>query len=251
MNSFRHILLLALALAGMSARGQNVPFTSDLPGTTGGSDVLPKGRFQWETTVGVERDALAGPINTIWTLNSSLLRLGMTDTAELRLQADYLYSVCDGTHMNGLSNVAIGTKLQLFRSKKQGPNLALLANVYVPGGKDSHFLPSEWGGQLALLLDYRLNSWMSLCGEGDMLWMGEAPTYFYGLGLNFDLSDRCFLAVDEYNETENGDTDCWLALSFAFQLAPRLLLDISTDFSLKEPANYQNLMIGVAWQITE
>jgi len=250
-NKCRLCLALCLVLTVLTASGQHVPFTSDLPGSTGGTDVLPKGRFQWETTVGFERQSFESPATNAWTINSSMLRLGITEFAELRLQGSYLFTACDGIHTKGFSDVSIGTKVKFFRTEKLLPNISLLANVLVPGGKDADFLPENWGGQIGLLLDWDVNSWITLSCEGDIYWKGEKPDYLYGFGLNFDLSSRAFLAVDEYNQYEEGDSYSWLALSFAYQLAPRLLMDVSTDFSLNDLAHYQNLMVGLAWQITK
>ena len=75
---------------------------------------MPKGRVQWETGIGYERSKMDGPAAKTWTLNNSLLCWGISESAELRLQADYLYSSCEGVHTNGLSNVAIGTKVKLY-----------------------------------------------------------------------------------------------------------------------------------------
>ena len=116
------------ATAGMEAG-----FTADRPGATTGVDVLPKGRVQWETGIGYERSKMDGPAATTWTLNNSLLRWGISESAELRLQADYLYSSCEGAHTNGLSNVAIGTKVKIFEGWKAVPAVSLLGNVLVPG----------------------------------------------------------------------------------------------------------------------
>lgn len=244
-------MALCLILTALTASGQHVPFTTDLPGSTGGTDVLPKGRFQLETVVGFERQSFESPATNSWTINSSMLRLGITEFAELRLQGSYLYTACDGIHTKGFSDVSIGTKVKFFRTEKLLPNISLLANVFVPGGKDADFLPENWGGQLGLLLDWDLNSWITLSCEGDIYWKEEKPDYLYGVGLNFDLSDRSFLAVDEYNQTGDDGFYSWLALSFAYQIAPRLLMDVSTDFCLNNFANNQNLMIGFAWQITK
>ena len=79
-------LLPLLALAQSEEAG----FTADRPGATTGVDVLPKGRVQWETGFGYERTKVVEDVAvTTWTVNSSLLRWGISESAELRLQ-DYI-----------------------------------------------------------------------------------------------------------------------------------------------------------------
>lgn len=247
------IVLLLVTLLPLSALAQSeeAGFTADRPGATTGVDVLPKGRVQWETGIGYERSKKDGPAATTWTLNTSLLRWGISESAELRLQADYLYSSCEGAHTNGLSNVAIGTKVKLFEGWKAVPVVSLLGNVLVPGGSNAEFLPKEWGGQMGLLFQNELTSWLSLGYETDLIWSDAAkPTFFWGACLGFQLNDRLSLMAEEYNYHYDGFHENWVELGAAYMLTPRLQLDLATDISLNYPKRYFNLSIGVAWQIT-
>ena len=87
------VLLLVTLLPLLAlAQSEEAGFTADRPGATTGVDVLPKGRVQWETGFGYERTKVVEDVAvTTWTVNSSLLRWGISESAELRLQADYLY----------------------------------------------------------------------------------------------------------------------------------------------------------------
>ena len=164
---------------------ETVGFTADRPGSTTSVKVLPKGRVQWETGIGWERSKLEGPAKNTWTMNTSLLRWGISSSAELRLQADWLYSSADGEHSSGLSDVALGAKVHLFEGWKAVPEVSLLANVLIPGGSNAKFLPHEWGGQLGILFENQLTPWFSLGYEGDLIWSDNSrPTFFYGVCLN-------------------------------------------------------------------
>ena len=245
---FSLVLLPLCALAQTEEAG----FTADRPGATTGVDVLPKGRVQWETGIGFERSKMDGPAATTWTLNSSLLRWGISESAELRLQADYLYSSCEGAHTNGLSNVAIGTKVKLFEGCKAVPAVSLLGNVLIPGGSDAEYLPRYVGGQMGLLFQNELTSWLSLGYEADLIWSDSArPTVFWGFCLGFQVTDRCSLIAEEYNYNMAGGHENWIELGAAYQLTPRLQLDLATDISLNDPKHYFNLLAGIAWQITK
>ncbi|MCR5131375.1 MAG: transporter [Prevotella sp.] len=247
------LLSLLIALLPLCAFAQEeVGFTADRPGATTGVDVLPKGRFQWETGVAWERSKLDGPAETTWTINNSLLRLGLSEHAELRLQADYLCSSVEGCHYNGFSDVAIGTKVKLFEGWKAVPEVALLANVLIPGSDDSHYLPQEWGCQLGLAFQNQLTPRLALSYEGDLIWSDDSkPSAFYGLCLSFDLTDRLFLCLEEYNNHNSDGTECWSELSLGYMLTPRLQLDLGSDISLSHPNRYHNLMFGLSWQITK
>ena len=251
MNRLFLLFLSALLPLCTSAQAEE-GFTADRPGATTGVDVLPKGRLQWETGVAWEHSKFDDPTATSWTLNTSLLRWGFSDVAELRLQADYLYTRSDGTHTNDLSNVAIGTKVKLYEGWKAVPAVSLLTNVLIPGGSDDSYLPKKWGGHIGLLFQNQLSSWWSLGYEGDLIWSDDSrPLAFFGLCLGFALNDRLSLIVEEYNYNQTGATECWSELSLSWQLSPRVQLDLGTDLSLSHFADYHNLMLGVSWQITK
>lgn len=227
-------------------------FTADRPGYINSVDVLPKGRWQWETAVGYERDKIEEPATTTWTVNTSTLRWGFSDMAELRLQGSYLQSSCDGEHYGGFSDLAVGTKVRLIEGEKAVPTISFLGNLFIPGGSDHNYLPEHVGGQMALVFCNQLSSWCYLSYEGNLTWMdSNRPTLLYGASLCFDVSDRISLLVDEYNINTDEGTDCWTELGAAYQLSPRLQLDIATDLNLQHLSKYCSLSLGVSWQITK
>jgi len=249
MNRLLTILVVFLPL--LATAQEEGGFTADRPGATTGVDVLPQGRVQWETGMSWERSKLDEPTTTS-VAGTTMLRWGFSQTAELRLQADYLYASADGYHDSGLSNVSIGTKVRLYEGMKAVPAVSLLAHVLVPGGGDATFLPQEWGGQLGLLFQNQLTSSLSLGYEGDLIWSDDSrPVAFFGLCLGATLSDRLSLAVEEYNYNTSDGTECWSEVALAWQLSPRLQLDLATDIHLQHPGRYHNVLFGVAWQITK
>ena len=251
-NKYICIILFAFLPLSAFAQSEEVGFTADRPGATTGPDVLPKGRVQWETGIGYERSKLDGPTTKTWTLNTSLLRWGFSDYAELRLQGDWLYGSCEGEHNNGLSNVAIGTKVKLLDGNNALPAISLLGNVYVPGGSNSAYLPEDWGGQIGLLFQNELTSQLSLGYEGDLIWNDTSrPAVFFGACLGYALNDRLQLMAEEYNSNTSDGTESWVELGAAWQLSDRLQIDIATDISLNFPKRFSNISLGVAWQITK
>ena len=244
------ILFFILPLSAL-AQSEEAGFTADRPGATNSVDVLPKGRLQWETGVGFLRNKEDDFKDDIWTLNTSLLRLGISDYAELRLQGSWLKSDGDFSNDNSLADVAIGTKVRLFDGWRFVPTIALLGNVYIPS-KHFDLMPDNWSGQLSLAFQNELTSWLSLSYETNLTWLdSERPIYFYGACLNFTLGDSWLLLLEEYNENTTEGTDSWIEVGAAYQLTKRLQLDVSTDIYLNYPKNFWNLNVGVSWQITK
>ncbi len=249
----RYKLILTILLVPLFTIAQkNDGFTADRPGATTGPDVLPKGRLQWETGIGWERSKIESMTVDTWAINTSLLRWGFSETAELRLQANYLHSSVDGESYDGFADVAIGTKMKLLEGKKALPTISMLANVYIPGGSDANYLPEQWGGQIGLLFQNQLTPSISLGYEGDLIWSDDSrPTVFYGICLGIDITDKISIGLEEYNNNFSEGTESWAEISVGWQVAPRIQLDLGTDISLNYPSRYQNLMLGIAWQITK
>ena len=246
------ILLTILPLCVLAQENDVKPFTADRPGAVGGVDILPKGRLQLETGFGWERYNMSDYDITFWSLNSSLIRFGISDHAELRFQAERLLAVEDGEHTNGFANVAIGTKVSLFDGWKVFPAVAMQADVMVPGSKDAPFMPTEWGGHLGLLFEHHLTSWLAFGYEGDMDWLDSGrPIYLYGASFVFKPNDRLTFILDEFNETAYGKTDSFVELSACWMLSKRVQIDISSDIYLNYPGHYNCQRIGLAWQITK
>lgn len=246
------ILLSFLPFCVLAQEKDEVEFTADRPGTTTSVDVLPKGRVQWETGVGYERARADDIVNTAWTLNETLLRWGFSDFAELRFQGAYLYDIDNGEAAHGFSNIAIGTKAKLFNGWKAVPTISLLANVFIPGSTDATFMIDEWGGQMGLLFNNNLSPWCTLSYEADLIWYASAkPTLLWGLCLDFQVTKRCSLMLEEFNFHYPQLHEHWVELGASYMLVPRLKLDLSTDINLRHPKTFFNLMLGVAWQITK
>jgi len=246
--------MIAFAATSLTCNAQEevAPFICDRPGAITGVDVMPQGRLQWETYLGWERDRIDDPAMTYWTLHSSMLRYGISNTAEVRLQANYSLAHFDGTNTNGLSNLLIGTKIRLFDGWKAVPAIGLLANIYVPGRSTSDFLPEDWGGTLGLLFQNELTPWLSLTYEGDFTWSDTSrPEIFFAIGLGFQVSESIWLGLDQFNINTSDGTECWSELSVGWQVSPRIQLDLGTDISLQYPGRFHSLMVGLCWQLTK
>ena len=118
----------------------------------------------------------------IWTLNTTLIRFGISDYAELRLQGDWNNEGGEIFDYNGSENVAIGAKAKLFDGWRFLPAVSMLGNVIIPS-KHYDNMPNNWSGQMGLLFQNQLTSWLSLGYEGDLMWFdAEKPIIFYGAG---------------------------------------------------------------------
>ena len=247
----RLLLLFSLLFLSSYALAQDTEgFTADRPGATTRPDVLPRGRVQWETGASWESSRLESPSITSWTINSSMIRWGFSDFAEMRIQADYIYSTYSETVQHGFDNLIVGIKAKLYEGNRIMLTISLLTNVLVAGGHRAEFLPRHAGAHMGLLFSNELASWCSLGYETDLIWTGEGkPTTFFGGSLCFSIAGRILLQIEEFNYSRHDGLECWSELSIAYQLSNRIQLDLGTDISLNVPRDYHNLILGISWQL--
>ena len=248
------VLSVCAGLLSVSAGAQTeaAEFTADRPGATTGPSVLPRGRVQLETGIGWERVGFDNNWTTNWTANTSLLRWGFSDFAELRVQGDFLVMDEGNGPRFRMDNVIVGTKAKLYEGGRILPETSLIANVLIPGPRGSVFLTEHWGGQVGLLFENTLAPWCSLGYEVDMILRGQPkPDVFFGFCLGFEPWERITLQLEEFNLAGESPISCWAELSGAWRVSKRVQLDLSADFSLNAPQRYILLMFGVSWQITK
>lgn len=113
------LYLLLLTLIPLQSMAQETEdFSPDAPGATTGVSIMPQGKIDWETGIGLEWDRRNGEHARTFTINTSMFRLGLTPQAEVRLQIDEcLTHTPDGT-FGGIANASIGTKSRFMRVER-------------------------------------------------------------------------------------------------------------------------------------
>lgn len=118
----------------------------DRPELTTSSRVVSPGRVQLEAEMVVEREKEAGESALVL---PALLRVGVGDNVELRLESDLLK--IEGEHA-GLSDLNVGVKWNFLSGD---PSLGILADVTFPAG-NSKFTVNEPEPRILLLADFPL-----------------------------------------------------------------------------------------------
>lgn len=217
--------------------------SADRPGMSTGTDVMPKGKLQWETGIGYERNGSSAT----FTINNTLLRYGWVDWAEFRVGMDLLSA--DGT--TGVSGLMFGTKISLIENTGWVPAISLLANLQSPHLGSPDFCPEYLTPQLYLLFQNQVTDRFSLGYNVGAEWNGShaQPTTFAAvcLGISFTEGLGCF--VESYNYFCAGSSNYCVDLGLNWVVARNLQLDVAANFDLQRLDNYFMVSGGVAWLI--
>lgn len=137
-------LIFASVLSGLGASVcAEDQISTDRPDFLTGPDVVGKGRFQIETGVQVQRDDAAGTTRTRTVTTPTLLRLGMTDSIELRLETDGRVRTRETdlptqttVYAHGYADAAIGVKWNTHKgdAEKGLPSIGWVFQATVPSG---------------------------------------------------------------------------------------------------------------------
>ena len=162
------VALVLPLLPGLACAGEDDDaIVTDRPDFVESSDVVGKGRFQIETSIAIERDKSNGfRLRTVST--PTLLRLGIADDWELRMETDGRMRTsadqqASGQRLreSGYADTAIGVKWHAFDEAGARPSLGVIAHWDLDTGSAPFRAPGK-GGSVRVVAEWDLPADMSL-----------------------------------------------------------------------------------------
>lgn len=237
-----------MLLFGTTASAQLPITAADRPGVANPPSVVPKGAIQLEGGVQFERESDGdGPDTDTLTVPDALIRIGVAEGFELRLEAEgLLYEFRDGAEDRALgSDLALATKIRLLEARGLLPETGVLMLLSLPVGSDAETSGGvdpkidglfEWslGEKTAIVV----NTDFSVPTQGDD---DGARIFQFGPSLSVErqITPRLGAFVEYYGEI-NGrrlDDEHSLDGGFTWLVArKRLQLDVSGGGGLNDAA---------------
>lgn len=243
-----------LSFSFVMAQESEPVISADRPGMATGVDILPFKKVQFET--GFQWDYSDGA--SAITLPTAMLRVGLSDFAELRLQYDgTLTENIDAPWIYGVEPLTIGTKIRVLEGGQYVPTISFMANLAIPSTSDlahtMHVAPS-----LYLLFQNDITDWFNVGYNVGVEWNGEdaIPATFLAICFGFGITDNFGAFLESYNyftryDLSTGKTavDANLDFGFNYVVHPRVQLDLYASFNCQDPKSYSNIGLGIAWLI--
>lgn len=207
-------VLAALLTVPVAGQEQQETIVADRPGLADGASTVGRGVFQIETGVTVDRQG-----DESWSL-PTLLRIGLGDRIELRIDSDVLGRSSDGSD---LAPVAVGFKLRLTNGAMP---LSLLANVQPPSGGGSR-RTTGFEGEARLVSDIELGGGFALTpNAGLSLVEGGDATGLFAMTLEKEIGNALPF-IDFETSFGHGDTSVIADAGVAWIVRPHTQLDVS------------------------
>ncbi|MFD2365523.1 transporter [Pseudoduganella sp. GCM10020061] len=239
-------LLLSLLVAAPVAYAQTVdPIVTDRPDYVESSNVVGAGRFQFETSVAYERFGDKGFKATAWS-TPTLLRLGVSDTVELRLETDGRVRAkawapgAGSVRSSGFADTAIGLKWHTADGEGGSPSIGWLLHADLDSGS-SELRGSGIRPSLRVVAEWELPHGMSFGvmpgvsyeknDDGDRYVNGSLGIVL-GKALTERLRGFAEIAAPAIASSRNGGSEVSLNGGVAYLLTPLVQVDTAVSRGL-------------------
>ncbi|MCR4965568.1 MAG: transporter [Bacteroidales bacterium] len=246
--------VLSVSLNSLFAQQTVSSWSADRPGAATGPDITPFMKVAWETGFESCWDG-----SHSFTLPTTMLRFGVTNFAEIRLEYDgTLCSLGNHDWAYNVEPLVLGAKMKVYEGKGWIPKVSFMANLTIPLMRHAdpntvvpHVAPSFY-----LLFQNDVTDWFNIGYNVGVEWSGisHIPATFLALCLGFNITDNLGAFVESYNYLTRygkGNTvaECDLDFGFSYTVHPRVQLDLYGMFNCQDPRSYNGLGLGVAWLI--
>jgi hypothetical protein len=253
---------IGLCSVAMAAHAQEEGIVTDRPDFVESSQVVGKGRFQIETSVAFDRDN-HGPTRERTMTTPTLLRFGVGETIELRVETDgrsidRSTPLAGGTASTsaGYADTALGIKWHVLDDVGNLPSVALLLHGDMPSGsralRGSGVRPS-----LRVTAEWDLPSGMSLgVMPGVAMDRGGHGSYRYGilgvvLGKAIDERLRGFIEVASPHIAHGADggTSATFDVGAAYLVSNRCQVDTMFSRGLNRRTPDLSWTVGLSFKL--
>lgn len=250
------MMLLPLTMSAQDKK-EVVEYSVDRPSTCAGSGITPKGKVLWEVGMNYNHDTAekvdgeeVTPAISTFTFMNSLVRYGLLDNVELRLQWDLMHQRIHGVKDNGVGPLTLGTKVKFFDGKGYIPAISLLTNVTFPLASKT-FRPANIAPSVILLADHNISDNVGLTYNTGLLWDGgdSHPATLVAVCSSYTITPRVGCFLESYNYFKAHTNPSFNAnVGGTYQITPRVRADASIFCNVNR-GNNVGFNLGVAWLI--
>ncbi len=245
----KHIYFLFLLISATAFAQE--PIETDRPGQSSTPSTVPANHFQMETGL---RHTQAEPRHPQWQLPASLLKYGVNDKFELRLNAQYAYNKTPDSTNSGFKPLVGGVKAKLSEEKGWLPAAAVLINFTIPNAASESFKTDYLAPEVVFLMKNSVGNSAEIQYNIGVSWDGQSPgpSYLYTFSPNFDLTDKLGMFIESYAYfPEHAHPDHWVDGGLTFLITNTIQFDVSAGYELSSHDNHHSFFesIGFSFRI--
>ena len=244
----REIFIIFVLLISKATFSQEI--ITDRPDQTESSTTVPKQSLQIET--GTQFSTKDDQLNTEkqLLLPTSLFRIGLTENVELRLlsQLEFYQERRDTNSFIGLSDLEIGTKIQLFKKKGSWIEIAFLSHLVLPVGTIG-LTNKKIGTINKLSISHELNKKSTIGYNIGYDYFGENNgDLTYSIAYGFNISEKTSIYIESFGKINNFiQNETNIDLGFCYLIKANIQYDFSFSIGITQRMNY--ISTGLSWLI--
>lgn len=250
---------VALLAVPCALPAQQIPaMETDRPDETEGASLVPVGFVQIEAGFHTERlhiqDNSVDERQTTTLYPSILVRYGLLDTWELRVQAELQSVQYDGATTRGITPLIVGGKIAVCEEQGLRPTIAFLGHITLPYIGAEEFRPSFIAPQFRFAAAHTLSPLFSLGYNLGMEWDGESAmaTTLYTAVLGVDVAEDIGVFAEIFGALPEIGTGAHHAhLGATWAVLPNLQADIATAIGLNKQAPEYSVGIGISARLPQ
>jgi hypothetical protein len=240
-------LLLVLSTVGVFSQ----EIITDRPDQTEASSTVPKNSFQIE--MGILTQTSDDNSTTNFAGPSTLIRYGISEKVELRLfnQFESNKIELEGGNVkgSGLSDIEIGTKIQLFKKEGVNTEIAFLSHAIIPTAKDE-LSNNSLGTINKLSISHVISDQIGIGYNVGYDYINKTSAFTYSVAIGFALAEKFGVYIEPYGALAEGNQfESNFDAGFTYLAKNNLQFDISYGTGLNNDMQY--ISAGFSWNIPQ
>lgn len=244
----------------LSAPPAPLVISTDRPGFSTGTGIVPQGHFQLENGFTFTTDHAEGSRTNTYTGPQMLLRAGLVeDLLELRISwsgYNWVQTRDSGgarVDLDGWTDAIVGAKLHVLDQDQWIPRVSILGQTTIGGGEQP-IATQEIEPLFGLLMSYDLGDGWSVIGNANLAFPTTGGDHFTqgqaSVALWFPIIDKLSGFVEAYAlfpNSKDNDAAYSIDCGATYLLNDRVQLDASIGVGLNKEANDFYASIGISF----
>lgn len=207
--------------------------------------VVPRGAIQLEVGYEYNKDQNKSTRTKEVLYPNTLIRVGVLEKAELRINADYQKEITKtlGTtgatdRQRGFSNVQLGAKINIFEGKGVMPGIGFLGSITLPVGNEA-LRPPHIAPEALLLFNNKISDRVEVQYNAGYRKRQEQGAYqgeaVYSIASTLKLTDNIQYQLEFFGQKAKGATaENLLDTALLLKVLPNLQLDVIAGLGLNK-----------------
>ena len=239
-------ILLLISFTVSISQGLFSQIITDRPDQTESSSVVPNGSLQIESGFLVGFEGEQDNYSRQWLLPTTLFRYGVSDAFELRFLSQFETQKSGSTKSEGISDLEIGTKIQLLQDENKNTEIAFLSHLILPTGS-SELSSDKYGTINKLSISHSLSEKVGLGYNIGYNYFGiDKGDLTYSIAIGIGVNDKVGVYIEPYGDIVNFE-DFILNFDAGFTYLPHENLQFDFSFGTGINQNMNYISLGASW----